>query len=149
MATFPNLIRVCTTVGVALFVITGTSSLRAQTADKTAAMAAVTNPPVAHHDANVQPSQAHSVTLSWTASVPKSASSRDAITGYKVYRSTGQTPVERGKGDQIPCSFVSITRCVDKDVVLGQTYNYAVTSLTRNPTNNESELSKSITVTIH
>jgi hypothetical protein len=64
---------------------------------------------------------AHTVTLSWNASVPASALPRDAVIGYIVYRSmkphdTGAPPINIRR--------LTDTTCVDMHVVPGETYYY-------------------------
>ena len=70
----------------------------------------------------------HSVTLSWNASVAKSASKLDVIQGYYVYRSrTSQTYTEN---DRINSSPLPGTTCVDTEVEPGETYFYSVKAAT-------------------
>jgi hypothetical protein len=67
---------------------------------------------------------AHSVTLSWNASVAKSASKLDAIEGYYVYRSlASQTYTENNRINSLP---LPGTTCVDTDVQPGEIYYYSV-----------------------
>ena len=141
-----NLIRIGIIIAAMVFITIVSSG---QTTAKTGVLTASATNSGVQPNPKEQTSQPHSVTLSWTASVPKSTMPDDAIIGYNVYRSTAPTPVTRAKASEITCKFVSATSCVDKNVVTGQTYNYAVTALTRNRPNDESELSKPITVTIH
>jgi hypothetical protein len=70
----------------------------------------------------------HSVTLTWNASLPASTASRDAISGYNVYRSV-TLPVAIVEANRINCAFVTITSCVDNSVAAGQTYYYVATAL--------------------
>jgi len=66
----------------------------------------------------------HSVTLSWNASVAKSASKLDAVEGYYVYRSlASQTYTENNRINSSP---LPGTTCVDTDVQPGEIYYYAV-----------------------
>jgi hypothetical protein len=66
---------------------------------------------------------AHSVTLSWNATVPKSKSAGDAIKGYYVYRSSH--PRNFGEQNRIS-SLLSTTNCIDTTVAAGKTYFYTV-----------------------
>jgi len=70
----------------------------------------------------------HSVTLTWTASVPASVSPSNVVTGYNLYRST-TLPVSPVESNRINCAFVSATSCVDDSVAAGQTYYYVATAL--------------------
>jgi hypothetical protein len=64
----------------------------------------------------------HSVTLSWNASVPKSASPKDAIRGYYVFRSVkSQSYTEADRISKLP---LAGTQCVDATVVPKTTYYY-------------------------
>jgi hypothetical protein len=74
------------------------------------------------------PASSHSVKLSWTASVPATRLLRDAVTGYRIYRSTS-VPVPHIPQNMIVCAPVSLTSCVDKNVVSGQTYYYVATAV--------------------
>lgn len=74
----------------------------------------------------------HTVILSWSASIPASASPRDSVTGYTVYRST-TLPVASVAANRIDCEFISSVSCVDKNVVAGQTYYYIATALVGAP----------------
>jgi len=65
--------------------------------------------------------EAHTVTLSWNASVPASALPRDAVIGYIVYRST--KPNDAG-APPINTRRLTNTTCVDIQVTPGQTYYY-------------------------
>jgi hypothetical protein len=78
--------------------------------------------------ANPQLGTSHSVTLSWTASVPASASSADRITGYRIYRNTS-LPVLTTESNRVSCSFISVTSCEDSNVSAGVTYYYVATAL--------------------
>src|SRR5208283_3882472 len=63
--------------------------------------------------------KAHSVRLSWDASVPASDSPADAIKGYNIYR--------RGPGkdyERINRELILGTTCVDHSVKAGRTYQY-------------------------
>ena len=74
----------------------------------------------------------HTVTLSWSASIPASALQRDIVTGYNVYRST-TLPVAPVEANRIACEFISAISCVDKNVTAGQTYYYVATALVGAP----------------
>jgi hypothetical protein len=64
-------------------------------------------------------SKAHSVRLSWSASVPASDSPADAIKGYNIYRR------EPGKEyEKINRELILGTTCVDHSVKAGQKYQY-------------------------
>jgi len=71
----------------------------------------------------VNPS-AHSVTLSWKASVPKSSSKQDAIQGYNVYRSLKSN--KYGDRNRINAKPLPGTQCVDTAVETRKTYFYVV-----------------------
>lgn len=71
---------------------------------------------------------AHSVKLSWNASIPATPSPEDAVTGYRIYRSTSK-PVLRVPTNRIDCEFVSVTSCIDKNVESGTTYYYSATAV--------------------
>ena len=89
-----------------------------------------------------------SVKLSWNASVPATPSPTDAVTGYRIYRSTSM-PVEPISKNRIDCVFVSVTSCIDQNVEPGQTYHYVATALAgRAPRERESAPSKPAEVTI-
>ena len=65
------------------------------------------------------PSKAHSVRLSWDASVPASNSPADTVVGYNIYRR------EPGKNyEKINLKPIAGTNCVDHSVKVGQTYEY-------------------------
>jgi fibronectin type 3 domain-containing protein len=65
------------------------------------------------------PSKAHSVRLSWNASVPASNSPSDAIRGYNIYRR------EPGKQyEKITLELIPGTNCLDHSVKAGRTYDY-------------------------
>jgi hypothetical protein len=64
---------------------------------------------------------AHSVTLSWNASVPASVLARDAVIGYIVYRST--KPHDPG-APPINIRRLTDTACVDTQVSPGEIYYY-------------------------
>lgn len=63
----------------------------------------------------------HTVSLSWNASVPATSSSRDAVIGYIVYRSTKPHDT---KALPINIQRLVDTKCVDTQVVPGETYYY-------------------------
>lgn len=72
---------------------------------------------------------AHSVTLSWNASLPKSAAPQDAIQGYYVYRSlTSRGYADSGRLNSSP---LAGTRCLDASVDPQATYFYAVKAVTQ------------------
>ena len=68
----------------------------------------------------VQPSNKHSVTLSWKAAVPRSKAAVDAIAGYNLYRLNPD-----GSCMQINAKPVQDTVFVDRVVELGKKYRYA------------------------
>lgn len=85
----------------------------------------------------------HKVTLSWSASVPVSASPRDAINGYYVYRSSAsQTYSQSNRLNATP---LQGTTCVDVEVVAQGVYFYVVTAVAQG---GESGQSKEIKVTV-
>jgi hypothetical protein len=70
------------------------------------------------------PFKAHSVRLSWNASVPASNSPVDAIKGYNIYRR------EPGKQYEIiNLEVIQGTNCVDHSVKTGQTYDYQIAAV--------------------
>jgi|SRR5579863_7985913 fibronectin type 3 domain-containing protein len=100
-----------------------------------------------------QPSQtpqpsARSVKLSWKASIPASKSPADAVTGYRIYRSTGAS-VQAIPQNKITCAIVTATSCVDKNVESGATYNYIATGVAGTGRHEKESLaSKPATITI-
>jgi len=77
--------------------------------------------PACESAANTLHPGAHSVTLSWNASVPASAQPRDAVIGYIVYRST-----KPHDATALPINVqrLTATTCVDTQVSTGETYYY-------------------------
>jgi hypothetical protein len=75
-----------------------------------------------------QPS--HSVTLSWNASAPASASPRDAVKGYYVYRSLKSRRFS--ERDRLNAVALQGTQCVDRAVTPKRTYHYAVRAIAGN-----------------
>lgn len=73
----------------------------------------------------------HSVTLTWNASVPASASPGDAVTGYYVYRTSSSQPTfsESDRMNVIP---IQGTRCIDLTVESKRTYSYSVRAVAGN-----------------
>lgn len=71
----------------------------------------------------VNPS-AHSVTLSWKASVPRSRSQQDAIQGYYVYRSKASNSYN--DSNQLNSVPMPGTQCIDTAVAPGGKYFYVV-----------------------
>jgi hypothetical protein len=66
----------------------------------------------------------HSVTLSWDASIPTSASPGDAIRGYYVFRSLkSKSYAESDRINKFP---LTGTQCVDATVAPKTTYYYVV-----------------------
>ena len=76
-----------------------------------------------HVPAKVNPS-AHSVTLSWKASVPRSSSQQDAIQGYYVYRSLTSNSYDDSK--RINSKPLPGTECIDTAVEPSGKYFYVV-----------------------
>jgi hypothetical protein len=68
--------------------------------------------------------KAHSVTLSWKASPPRSNSKQDAIQGYNVYRSLKSNQYD--KANKINTKPVPGTQCIDTTVEPRRTYFYVV-----------------------
>jgi hypothetical protein len=85
----------------------------------------------------------HSVKLSWVASVPASKSTRDAVVGYNVYRSTKSHDRNPKRINTKPCPGTTYT---DTDVEAGKTYFYVTRGVAANGT--ESGPSNEIKVTI-
>jgi hypothetical protein len=85
--------------------------------------------------------QPHSVTLSWTASVPASPSPGDAVTSYNIYRSA-TIPVLPNPTNRIACSFLSTTSCIDINVMAGQQYFYVATAFAERANNGKGAESK-------
>jgi hypothetical protein len=82
--------------------------------------------------------RAHSVTLSWKASVPRSSSQQDAIQGYYVYRSLTSNKYDDTK--KINAKPLSGTQCVDTAVEPQVTYFYVVRAISgRGMSNNSNE----------
>jgi hypothetical protein len=89
-----------------------------------------------------QPS--HSVTLSWNASVPASASPHDAVKGYYVYRNRKSHRFsEHDRMNAVP---LQGTHCVDRAVTPKRTYHYAVKAIAEN--GRKSDYSQPITAII-
>jgi hypothetical protein len=89
------------------------------------------------HSASAQPSseakrRPHSVILSWNAAIPASASPKDTIQGYHVYRSAA--PGTYGEPNRISEFPVQGTRCRDATVEPQKTYYYAVKAVSKNGT---------------
>ncbi len=68
--------------------------------------------------------KAHSVTLSWKASPPRSSSKQDAIQGYNVYRSLKSNHYDNTS--KINTKLLPGTQCVDTAVEPRRTYFYVV-----------------------
>ena len=83
----------------------------------------LSSPSAGHAPSQVNPS-AHSVTLSWKASVPRSSSQQDAIQGYYVYRSL--TSNRYDDSNRINSKPLPGTQCVDTSVETPGTYFYIV-----------------------
>jgi hypothetical protein len=81
-----------------------------------------------HAPSQVNPS-AHSVTLSWKASVPRSSSQQDAVQGYNVYRSL--TSNKYDDSNKINSKPLPGTQCVDTAVEPRGTYFYVVRAVAR------------------
>jgi fibronectin type 3 domain-containing protein len=90
---------------------------------------------------SIPPIGQHRVLLSWTASVPRSNSSNDAILGYCVYQKATD-----GSFVLISSTAVSGTSCVDDRVRTDVTYVYAVTAV--DAQKRQSALSEPASVTI-
>lgn len=72
-----------------------------------------------HSESTTVLSKAHSVRLSWNASIPASDSPADAIKGYNVYRRIPGKAYEK-----INTDLIRGTSCVDYLVMAGRTYYY-------------------------
>jgi hypothetical protein len=73
-------------------------------------------------------SSSHAVTLSWNPGIPRSNAPPDAIKGYYIYRSqSSQTYAESNRMNSV---LLQGTRCVDTSVEAGNTYYYAVKTIT-------------------
>lgn len=103
-----------------------------------AAPSAQTVPPCAPLSSNSSPGHAssqsnpsaHSVTLSWKASVPRSNSKQDAIQGYYIYRSgTSNTYADSNRMNANP---LRGTQCIDTAVSPRGKYFYVVRSIAGN-----------------
>ncbi len=70
------------------------------------------------------PSKAHSVRLSWDASVSASNSPTGSIKGYNIYRRDPGKEYEKINLEPIPS-----THCVDHSVKAGQTYYYQTVAI--------------------
>lgn len=102
----------------------------------------------AHEPSQTPQPSAPSVKLSWKASIPASKSPADAVTGYRIYRSTGPS-VQAVLQNKIACAFVTATSCIDKNVESGKTYNYVATGVAGTGRNEKESLaSKPASVTI-
>jgi len=75
------------------------------------------------------PPGAHTVKLSWNASVPASTSSADAVIGYIVYRS--RTPNDL-KSLPINLRRITDTACFDVNVSPGADYYYVIRAVSAN-----------------
>jgi hypothetical protein len=80
-------------------------------------------PTAARPPSQANPS-AHSVTLSWKASLPGSSSPRDAVRGYYVYRSLKSN--RYNDTNRINSKPLSGSQCVDTTVEHRKTYFYVV-----------------------
>ena len=90
----------------------------------------------------------HTVKLTWTASAPATKSPGDAVTSYKIYRSTSM-PVQPIQQNMITCEFISATSCLDKNVDNGVTYNYIATGIAGSGSRSKESLaSKPVSATI-
>ena len=72
-----------------------------------------------HAEPITSSSKAHTVRLSWNASIPPSNSPADAIKGYNIYRRIPGKSFEK-----INTDLIRGTSCVDYLVTTGQTYYY-------------------------
>ena len=72
-----------------------------------------------HSESTTVLSKAHSVRLSWNASIPASDSPADAIKGYNVYRRIPGKAYEK-----INTDLIRGTSCVDYLVMAGRIYYY-------------------------
>lgn len=84
--------------------------------------------PDGHGSSPVNP-KAHSVTLSWKASIPRSNSKQDAILGYYVYRSMMSN--HYADSNKLNTKPLTTTQCVDTAVTPGMTYFYVVKAVTK------------------
>lgn len=73
--------------------------------------------------------KAHSVTLSWKASIPRSNSRQDAIQGYYVYRSLVSN--HYADSNKLNAKPLPTTQCVDTAVTSGMTYFYVVKAVAK------------------
>lgn len=71
--------------------------------------------------------QNHKVKLTWGVSVPASKSSRDAVVGYNVYRSTATHDRNPKRITSKPCPGTTYT---DAEVEAGKTYFYVTRGVT-------------------
>ncbi|MGA7078652.1 MAG: hypothetical protein WBQ43_24715 [Terriglobales bacterium] len=90
--------------------------------------------------------RAHSVTLSWKASLPRSSSKQDAIQGYNVYRSLKSNQYDRAS--KINTNPLPGTQCVDTTVEPRRTYFYVVKSVAGSENGPESGRSNQATAPI-
>lgn len=76
--------------------------------------------------AGTQTSKPPGIRLSWGASVPASATARDAVEGYNIFRrESGKDCQQPGNSCQkINMVLISETSCTDYSVELGHTYIY-------------------------
>jgi hypothetical protein len=76
--------------------------------------------------AGTQTSKPHGIKLSWTASVPASATARDAIAGYNIFRrESGKDCQQPGNScQQLNIVLISETSCTDYSAEPGHTYIY-------------------------
>jgi len=73
--------------------------------------------------------KAHSVTLSWKASVPRSNSEQDVIQGYYVYRSLISN--RYAESNKLNVNPLPTTQCVDAAVTPGIIYFYVVKAVAK------------------
>jgi hypothetical protein len=79
---------------------------------------------------------AHSVTLTWNASIPRSSSKQDVILGYYVYRSGTSNSYNDTK--QLNSEPLPGTQCIDRAVAPGGKYFYVVKAIAGNKLKSDS-----------
>jgi hypothetical protein len=121
------------------------SNAKTETSSRARHVPPCSGPPSRFGTAPPKPSpSAHSVTLSWKASVPRSKARKDAIKGYYVYRSLNSH--KYSDADRLNPTPLRGTRCIDTDVKPHTTYFYAVKSVSA--TGTPSDFSSEISVVI-
>jgi len=141
-------IRSCLRQGVVILLVSLPMSCIAQVSEllpfaPTQGGAKVTSPPQivppcasipsnssAGHSASQSKSGAHSVTLSWNASIPRSSTKDDAILGYYVYRSSTSNSYD--DSNQLNSEPLPGTQCIDRTVAPRGKYFYVVRAIAGN-----------------